>query len=73
MKCTCCGEEAEKIYRVLDSVPVYVCKQCALNWGETDTVCIDCGTQLGRTAYELHGRYYCEQCFLREAEITEGE
>lgn len=75
MKCTCCGEETEKTYRILNDAPMFqnVCRRCALYWGETDTVCYNCRKWLGRTAYELREHYYCEQCFLQEAEITKGE
>lgn len=70
MKCTLCGEEAEKTYRVMDDAPAFrnVCRRCALYWGETAPICYDCRKWLGRTAYELRGHYYCEQCFLQEAE-----
>lgn len=75
MKCTRCGEETEKTYRVMDDAPAYqnVCRRCALYLCETETVCYDCEKWLGRTVYELHGHYYCEQCFLQEAEIPKGE
>ena len=69
MKCTCCGNETEKTYRVLDNrLFRNVCRECALCWGKTDTVCYDCKKPLGRTAYELRGHIYCEECFLREVE-----
>lgn len=69
MKCSYCGKETEKIYRVLDCrLFRNMCRQCALYWGKTDTVCYVCKKRLGSTAYELHGRFYCEECFLRETE-----
>lgn len=77
MKCTYCGEETDVQYRLDDVTPALqgMCRHCALNWGETATVCNDCKKVLGRTrtAYELRGHYYCESCFLQKAEITEGD
>lgn len=74
MKCTCCGEETNAQYRLNDVAPAFqgMCRHCALNWGEKDMVCYNCRKWLGRMAYELRGRYYCEECFLQKAEITKG-
>lgn len=74
MKCTYCGEETDVQYRLDDTTPAFqgMCKHCALYLGETATVCHDCKC-LSRIVYKLRGHYYCKQCFLREAEITEGE